>query len=187
MKVKLVSSLPADKPKIAFHATMMAIQNAGFFIMYFTVWMATPADATCDSTSSAVGTMAITCFMVTWLCVGMGFGGYTDDALVFGLYWFVHLVGGSMYTGCTLTIPWALYSDEGKGCAAISPVSGSISKAVYAGHAGLYLVYVGGMLSITYFSFLKNCLKARKIPHPVLILMVPLLFFGPQGYYISTM
>ena len=30
-----VVSLPADKPKIVFHAAMMAIQNFGFFTMYW--------------------------------------------------------------------------------------------------------------------------------------------------------
>jgi hypothetical protein len=36
-----VVSLPQDKPKIAFHAAMMAIQNFGFFKMYFDVWGST--------------------------------------------------------------------------------------------------------------------------------------------------
>ena len=34
-------------------------------------------------------------------------------------------------------------------------VKGDRTKLVYVAHAALYMVYVGGMLSITYFSFLK--------------------------------
>merc|ERR1711871_408720 len=194
LKVKLVSSLPEDKPKIVFHAVMMAIQNFGFFVMYFMLYVMTPYTTDksipyyhCASSSAAFGTMAITCFFVTWLCIGMGFGGYTDDALVFGLYWYAHLIGGSMYTGCTLTVPWAIYSDDGEECFEHAELVGKISHAVFSAHAGLYMVYVGGMLSITWFSFLKNCLKAKKVPHPVLMVLVPLLFFGPQGFYIATM
>ena len=62
-------SLPADKPKIVFHAAMMAIQNFGFFIMYFDIWGATPMGATgtevCDDTRFAVSFMALTCFVVS--------------------------------------------------------------------------------------------------------------------------
>ena len=53
-----VVSLPQDKPKIAFHAAMMAIQNFGFFKMYFDVWGSTLPSAVCDSTRYAVGMMA---------------------------------------------------------------------------------------------------------------------------------
>ena len=70
-----VLSLPEDKPKIVFHAAMMAIQNTGFFHMYWSVLGDTPHDATCDGTRFAVSFMAVTCFMVSFLCVGMGFGG----------------------------------------------------------------------------------------------------------------
>ena len=38
-----VKSLPADKPKIVFHVAMMALQNFGFFVMYFSLWLSTPA------------------------------------------------------------------------------------------------------------------------------------------------
>ena len=81
--------------------------------------------------------------------------GYTDDKTVFTLYWLLHLVGGACYTYCTIAIPMEIYSDEGKKCAELSPVNGDRTKLVYVVHAALYMVYVGGMLSITYFSFLK--------------------------------
>ena len=54
----------------------------GFFIMYFATWMATPADEVCAESRFAEGFMALTCFLVSWLCIGMGFGGYTDDSFV---------------------------------------------------------------------------------------------------------
>ena len=154
-----VASLPEDKPKIAFHAAMMAIQNFGFFTMYFDAWGVTPAAETCAETRFAVAFMAITCFCVAFLCVGMGFGGYTDDSFVFALYWFAHLAGGGAYTICTFLVPIARFSETGIACAALDPVGGSRLQVIYLAHAALYFVYVGGMLSITYFSFLKPTFK----------------------------
>ena len=34
--------LPADKPKIAFYGAMMAIQNFGFFLMYYQIFLVIP-------------------------------------------------------------------------------------------------------------------------------------------------
>lgn len=78
-----VKSLPQDKPKIAFHAAMMAIENFGFFMMYYDIWGFTPGPQTaggvvtdpCESTRAAVSFFALTCFCVAFLCVGMGYGG----------------------------------------------------------------------------------------------------------------
>ena len=158
-----VRSLPEDKPKIVFHAAMMVIQNFGFFTMYFDAWGASPKAETCEGTRNAVAFMAITCFVVAFLCVGMGFGGYTDDSFVFALYWFAHLVGGACYTICTIMIPIERFSDAGKSCAALSPVNGDRIQLVFIIHAALYFVYVGGMLSITYFSYVKPTYFARKV------------------------
>lgn len=150
-----VVSLPEDKPKIVFHAAMMAIQNFGFFTMYYDIWGATPSHSDCDDTRFAVAFMALTCFCVAFLCVGMGFGGYIDDTFTFALYWLLHLVGGACYTFCTIAIPLARFSDKGQDCADLHPVNGDRSQIVFILHAALYFVYVGGMLSITYFSFVK--------------------------------
>ena len=157
-----VYSLPEDKPKIVFHAAMMTIQNFGFFIMYWHNWGATPVSDVCDDTRFACGFMSMTCFCVAFLCVGMGFGGYTDDAFVFPLYWLAHLVGGACYTVCTILVPLARWSDDGKTCADLSPVNGDRIEVVYYMHAALYLVYVGGMLSITYFSYIKPTWYSEK-------------------------
>jgi len=151
-----VKPLAADKTKIVFHAAMMSLQNFGFFIMYFAVWLATPAAEVCAETRFAEGFMALTCFLVAFLCVGMAFGGYTEDGFIFALYWIAHAVpavGG--YTTCTFLIPTARFSESGWACAALEPVVGSVVQGVYIVHAGLYWCYVGNMLSVTYFSFLK--------------------------------
>ena len=150
-----VISLPEDKPKIAFHAAMMVIQNMGVCLLYWGALGVTPSDPVCESTRRALLGFAITCFCVGFLCVGMGYGGYTDDAYVFAGYWFAHLVGGASYSLYTVIVPLAIYSDEGKRCAAINTMNGERTSVLYILHAVLYLVYVGSMLSITYFSYLK--------------------------------
>ena len=158
-----VSPLPEDKPKLVFHAAMMTIQNIGFMMMYYDIWGDTSPDFVCKDTREAVGFMALTCFCVAFLCVGMGFGGYIADTTTFALYWLLHLVGGACYTACTFMIPIARWSDDGKACAALTPVNGDRLEVVYYMHAALYMVYVGGMLSITYFSFLKPTFFSGKI------------------------
>lgn len=150
-----VASLVEDKPKIVFHAAMMAIQNFGFFIMYYDLWGATPYGDACEDTRNATGTMALTCFSVAFLCVGMGYGGYTDDKILFTIYWFLHLAGGLSYSYCTVAVPLARFSDDGKECAGLAPVNGDRVRAVWIMHAAYYLGYVYSMLSITYYSFLK--------------------------------
>ena len=147
-------------PQIVFHAAMMSLQNFGFFIMYFAIWLNTPAAEVCAESRFAEGFMALTCFLVAFLCVGMGFGGYIDDAFTFALYWIAHAVpavGG--YTTCTFLVPLARFSDTGVECATRAPVTGSVVQGVYIVHAALYWCYVGNMLSVTYFSFLKPTFK----------------------------
>ena len=92
-----------------------------------------------------------------------------------------------MYTACTFIIPVAHWSDDGEACTALSPVNGERLSAVYILHAALYLVYVGGMLSITWFSFLKNILPKRKIPHPGVILAAVVVFAIPQTIVYQTL
>merc|ERR1719453_1286332 len=149
--------------------------------MYYDIWGATPSNDVCDSTRYATGMMALTCFCVAFLCVGMGLGGATDDFYAFTLMWFLHLVGGSMYTACTVIIPAARWSSDGEDCADLSPVNGNRLEAVYILHAALYLFYVGGMLAITYFSFLKKYVYAMKLPPIWVILVVVLVFVIPQA------
>ena len=151
-----VKSAPEDKPMILFHITMMALQNFGFFIMYFAIWLATPEADACDETRFAEGFMALTCFLVAFLCVGMGFGGYIDDNFTFALYWIAHAipaVGG--YTTCTFLVPMARFSETGIACATMAPVPGAAIQAVFLVEAMLYWCYVGNMVSVTYLSFLK--------------------------------
>ena len=42
---------------------------------------------------------------------------------------------------------------------ALAPVAGSALQAVYILEAGLYFCYVGNMVSVTYFSFIKPTFK----------------------------
>ena len=49
----IIRPLDADKPKIAFHGAMMAIQNFGFFTMYWDIWGSTPHTEVCDTTRYA--------------------------------------------------------------------------------------------------------------------------------------
>ena len=135
---------------------MMSVQNFGFFIMYFALWLNTPPAASCDETRFAEGYMALTCFLVSWLCIGMGFGGYTEDSVLFPVYWVGHALPAVLgYCVCTFLVPMARFSDTGKACAALAPVVGTAAQGVYIVHAGLFFCYVGNMLSVTYFSFLK--------------------------------
>ena len=76
-------------------AAMMAIQNFGFFIMYYDIWGDTPAgDATggvCDETRLWVGVMALDCWGVAHLCVGMAYAGYTEGHFWFPFYCASHV------------------------------------------------------------------------------------------------
>jgi hypothetical protein len=151
-----VKALENDKPKIAAHAAMMAVQNFGFMLLYYGIWGATPSDETCESTRFAVGFFTLSCFGVSFLCIGMGMGGYTGDAFLFPFYWIMHAivaVGG--YSSCTYLIPAARFSVEGENCAALAPVNGERLKYVFYLHAALYFVYVYSMLSVTYYSWAK--------------------------------
>ena len=84
--------------------------------------------------------MVLTCFIVTFLEMGFAFGGYTDDALVFGVYWVLHLIGGlGFYTQCTITIPMAIWSADGDACGALDFVNFERLKGVFYVHAGKIL------------------------------------------------
>jgi len=87
----------------------------------------------------------------------------TDDKLIFSLYWFLHLVGGVLYTYCTFVVPINRFSDEGKACAELNTVNGDRIEAVFYLHAGCYLAYVGSMLAITYFSLVKPTLMFKAV------------------------
>ena len=181
-----VISLPEDKPKITFHAAMMCIQNFGFFIMYYDLWGATPDAEACADTRFAVGYMAISCFLVAFLCIGMGFGGVTDDAFLFAFYWIAHAVpavGG--YSVCTLLVPMARFSETGLQCAALAPVNGTRLQAVYILHAALYFCYVGNMLSVTFFSFLKPTFKFTVKPATAVgaLVITEAIVFGALAQY----
>ena len=83
-----VISLPEDKPRIVFYGAMMAIQNYGFFQMYYQIWPSIPVSGSatgleCDSLRFWVGFFALDCFIESFCCLWMAMGGYTDDKCMF--------------------------------------------------------------------------------------------------------
>ena len=140
------------------------MQNFGFFIMYYDIWGDTPKPDpdVCESTRLWTGYMALTCWGVSHLCVGMAFGGFTESNFFFPFYWFFHLFVALGYVLCTFTVPMARYSDDGEACALLSPTNGERLEVVYIVHAAFFFYYVFNMLSVTYFSCGKTWLANRK-------------------------
>lgn len=150
-----VISLPEDKPKLMFYAAMMWIQNFGFFLMYFMMYQSIPGSGDCTNLRFWVGFFALDCFVESFVCIWMAMGGYTDDGCLFPVMWILHLLVALPYVLCTFTIPMAIYSDDGKACRGVAGAPLYPLVPVYWTHAGLFLVYVWMMLSVTYYSFLK--------------------------------
>merc|ERR1711988_1080663 len=135
---------------------MMFIQNFGFFIMYFLLYVISIPDAQgCADLRFWVGFFALDCFVESFVCVWMGMAGYTDDNLLFPIMWVFHLIVALPYCLCTITIPLAMFSDDGKACRTASSHTMYPIKAVYYTHLGLFNVYVFMMLAITYYSYVK--------------------------------
>ena len=174
MSCCIIAPPATDKPKIVFHGAMMAIQNFGFFIMYYDIWGDTPGHATlpvagvCDRTRLWTGWMAMTCWGVSHLCVGMAFAGFTESNFFFPFYWFFHLIVALGYVLCTLTIPLARFSDDGVACALLNPTNSERLVVVYSVHAAFFFYYVFNMLSVTFFSCGKTYLANRKVGNDVL-------------------
>jgi len=161
-----VGSLPADKPQIVAYAAMMAIQNFGFFLMYWMIYLgmpavnsilegATPVTDNCDDLRFWTGFFALDCFIESFCCIWMAMGGYIDSKCMFTFGWILHLVVALPYCISTLGIPAAIYADEGELCREGMGNKGHPLVAAFWTHAFLFVVYVWMMLSITYFSFLK--------------------------------
>merc|ERR1712226_222447 len=135
---------------------MMFIQNFGFFLMYFMIYMNFPRDvAPCENLRFWVGFFALDCFVESFVCVWMAMGGYTDDSGLFKSMWILHLLVALPYCICTFGIPSAIYSDDGAKCIAANDGPLYTLKPTYWTHAGLFVVYVWMMLSVTYYSFVK--------------------------------
>ena len=89
-----------------------------------------------------------------------------------------------MYTASTVIVPIAHWGDDGRDCHDLNPVNGDRLSSVYYLHAALYVVYVGSMLAITYFSFLKNVLPS--LPPIGVILAAAVVFIIPQTIVYAT-
>jgi hypothetical protein len=158
-----VLSLPADKPKIVFYGAMMAIQNFGFFLMYYPFFTSIPAIADCETLRFWVGFFAIDCFVESFCVLWMAMGGYVEDNFWFKFGWILHLIVALPYCVCTVGIPLAMYGeDKGEVCRNAMGPAGYALEAVYWTHCVLFLVYVWMMLSITYYSFAKATFFSKK-------------------------
>ena len=158
-----VHSLAEDKPKILFYGAMMAIQNFGFFIMYFQIFPHITNTTECHTLRFWVGFFALDCFVESFCCLWMAMGGYIADTFWFGFGWILHLLVALPYCISTAGIPMAMYSAEGTTCRASMGSAGLTLEPVYWLHAAMFLVYVWMMLSITYYSFLKATFFGKQI------------------------
>merc|ERR1711988_131783 len=147
-------SIPEDKPKLMFTAFMMFVQNFGFFLMYFLIWMEIPLHDDCEDLRFWVGCFALDCFVESFVCVWMAMAGYTDDQN-FPYFWILHLLVALPYVLCTITIPLSIYADSGVTCRNAGSARMYPLVAVFWTHCGLFNVYVWMMLSVTYWSFVK--------------------------------
>merc|ERR1711998_274594 len=152
-----VISLPEDKIKILFYGQMMFIQNFGFFLMYYLAYGSLAPVSECTDLRFWVGFFALDCFVESFVCVWMALAGYTDDGLLFPIMWVLHLLVALPYCLCTVTIPVAMFSEDGQACrrAGGSSFGGYVIKPVFWLHLCLFMVYVFMMLAITYFSYAK--------------------------------
>merc|ERR1711965_569252 len=156
-------SLPEDKPKIMFVAFMMFVQNFGFFVQYYSNFHFIPSQSECYDLRFWVALFALDCFVESFVCIWMAMAGYTDDAC-FCIYWVLHLLVALPYVLCTITIPLAIYSDDGVACRASAGSTLYPLVASYWLHLSLFFVYVAHMLMITYYSFLKPKFYVKEIP-----------------------
>ena len=111
-----VYSTPADKPKIVFYGAMMAIQNFGFFTMYYALTPFIPISDDCSNMRFWVTFFAIDCFVETFCCLWMAMGGYIDSCVMFAFGWFLHLFVALPYCISSVGIPYVVYSDAGTLC-----------------------------------------------------------------------
>ena len=151
-----VKCLPADKPKILFYGAMMAIQNYGFYAMYYPLFLAVPPVAECSSMRYWLGFFAIDCFVEAFCVLWMAMGGYVEDTFWFAFGWFLHLFVALPYCICSVVIPYIIYNGDGLTCRTTYMGQYGITlEPVVLVHVALFLVYVWMMLSITYYSFAK--------------------------------
>ena len=159
--MSLLGVLPEDKPRIAFTAAMMWVQNFGFFLMHMMMWIFIPDEDTCSSLRFWIGFFSLDCFVKSFVCLWMGMAGYTDDGRLFPAMWILHLLVALPYVLCTFTIPVAMFSDDGVAC------RGNVSflkplVPIWILHASLFLVYVVMMLTVTYNQNHTKTLKNHK-------------------------
>jgi len=150
---------------------MMAIQNYGFFMMYFLLLLmiqlspATPPGVTvpnsmdvstnCSNMRFWIGFFALDCFLESFCVLWMAMGGYIGSTCMFAFGWVLHLVVALPYCISSVGIPYVIYNNGGQECRASMGPAGLVVEPVVWVHVGLFMVYVWMMLSITYYSFVK--------------------------------
>merc|ERR1711988_363368 len=134
-----VKCLPEDKPKILFYGAMMAVQNYGFYQMYYPIFLSVPVLADCNNLRFWTGFFAIDCFVESFCCLWMAYGGYIDSTSWFAFGWILHLLVALPYCIATAGVPMAIYSDEGTKCRAAMGPTGLAIIPVYLTHAILFM------------------------------------------------
>lgn len=147
--------LDIDKSKIAFFAAMMAIQNYGFYNMYYPIFLNVPVSDDCSNMRFWLGFFAIDCFVESFVVIWMAMGGYIDSTCMFVTGWIMHLIVAMPYCICSVGIPVVVHSVPGTACRASMGSYGLALYPVMWTHISLFMVYVFCMLSITYYSFVK--------------------------------
>ena len=70
---------PSFVRQILFYCAMMAIQNFGFFIMYFFLNLSVPVLADCANMRYWTGFFGLDCFVESFCVLWMAMGGYIDS------------------------------------------------------------------------------------------------------------
>ena len=138
-----VKCLPQDKPKILFYGAMMAIQNYGFYEMYYPLFLAVPDTTECSSMRYWLGFFALDCFVESFCCLWMAMGGYVEDPCWFAFGWLLHLFVALPYCLCSVVIPYIIYNGDGAVCReSHMGIYGKTLEPVVWIHVSLFMVYV---------------------------------------------
>ena len=121
---------------------MMAIQNFGFYLMYYQIYLTIPVMDDCSNTRFWVGFFALDCFVESFCVLWMAMGGYIDSTCMFAFGWILHLLVALPYCICSVGIPVVVYSAEGALCrTAMGPTGLALVPVVWT-HVALFGVYV---------------------------------------------
>lgn len=121
---------------------MMAVQNFGFYMMYYPIFLSVPVMTACNNMRYWTGFFAIDCFVESFCCLWMAMGGYMDSTCMFAFGWILHLLVALPYCISTVGIPVVIYSADGESCRTAMGPSGQAVVPVFWTHLILFGVYV---------------------------------------------